>query len=411
MEKTDSLKSLPRSVKLAVFVAALGYFVDAFDLLLFSVLRVQSLQDLGVQGDQLLSAGKDLINFQMWGLLIGGVIWGVLGDKVGRIQVLFGSILTYSIATFLNAFVQDTSQYAILRFVAGLGLAGELGGGITLVAELLPKEKRGIGATIVATIGVSGVVAAGIVGKLLPWRQVYMLGGVMGFLLLFLRVGVSESGVFNSIKTKEVVRGNFLMILTSASRLFRYFCCIVIAVPAWFLVGILLTFCAEFGVAKGISEPLVAGDALMWAYTGMTAGDLACGLFSQKIRSRKKAILYFLICETFCLLALFVLPISKPLYFYMLCLPSGFFIGYWVVFVTTAAEQFGTNLRATVATTVPNFVRASAIPMTSSFVYLKSIGYGVLESAAIVGMCALVLGFIGALSLKESFHLDLDYLE
>lgn len=201
------------------------------------------------------------------------------------------------------------------------------------------------------------------------------------------------------------------MIFTSFPRLFKYLCCVAIAIPTWFLVGILMTFCSEVGIAKGIVEPLAAADALMWCYIGMTAGDLACGLFSQKLKSRKRAIFYFLLGETLSILLIFLLPLSKPIHFYMLCLPAGFFVGYWVVFVTTAAEQFGTNLRATVATTVPNFVRASAIPMTSSFVYFKSQGFGVLESAAIVGTAAILIGFLGVFSLKESFHLDLNYIE
>ncbi len=407
----STLRSLPVSVKLAVLVAALGYFVDAFDLMLFSILRVQSLKDLGLEGEDLLAVGKDLINWQMWGLLLGGVLWGVLGDRIGRIQVLFGSILMYSLATFLNGFVESVSQYAILRFIAGLGLAGELGGGVTLVAELLPKEKRGLGTTVVATIGVSGVVAAGLIGKLFTWRYVYMLGGGMGFLLLLLRIGVSESGIFNSVKEKEVKRGDFFMLFTSYARFFRYLSCIAIAIPTWFLVGILMTFCPEIGVAKGIVEPISTGDAFIWCYVGLTLGDLACGLISQRLKSRKKAIILFLVGEFLSILCLFYVPISEPWQFYALSVPAGFFVGYWVVFVTTAAEQFGTNLRATVATTAPNFVRATTIPMVSAFVFFKGSGIGVLESAAIVGLVSITLGLIGAVKLKESFHLDLDYLE
>jgi len=379
--------------------------------MLFSVLRIQSLKDLGLEGDELLAVSKNLINWQMWGLLLGGLFWGVLGDRIGRIQVLFGSILMYSLATFLNGFVQDVSQYSILRFIAGLGLAGELGGGITLVAELLPKEKRGIGTTIVATIGVSGVIFAGVVGNLLSWRQVYMLGGVMGFLLLLLRIGVNESGIFNSIKTKDVKRGDIFMLLNSWPRFLKYVSCIAIAIPTWFLVGILITFCPEIGVSKGIEKPLLASDALIWCYVGLTVGDLACGLISQWMKSRKKAILTFLIGETISLLLIFFLPLSEPWQFYALSVPAGFFVGYWVIFVTTAAEQFGTNLRATVATSVPNLVRASLIPMSTGFIYFKQSGFGVLESAGLIGIVALGLAFWGVLNLKESFHLDLDYLE
>jgi len=399
-------------VKIAVLVAALGYFVDAFDLLLFSMLRVTSLTELGLSGEDLLVTGKWLINCQMWGMILGGLFWGILGDRVGRIQALFGSIFIYSTATFLNAYVTDTTEYAILRFIAGIGLAGELGGGIALISELLPKEKRGIGTTIITCIGISGVVAAGLVGKAFPWRTTYMIGGAMGFVLLFLRVGVNESGIFSNIKDQShILKGDLRLLFGTKDRILRYLSCIAIATPTWFVVAILMTFCAEIGVAKGIQAPLNAADALMWTYAGMTAGDLACGLMSQLLKSRKKAVLYFLVCETILVIALMATPITEPWQFYAFCVPLGFFIGYWVVFVTTAAEQFGTNLRATVATSVPNFVRATTIPMTSSFVYLKTSGFTTLNSAMTVGCITFFIAYIGLYKLSESFALDMDYLE
>lgn len=399
-------------VKLAVLVAALGYFVDAFDLLLFSVLRVSSLGELGLSGEDLLVTGKWLINCQMWGMILGGLFWGILGDRVGRIQALFGSIFIYSTATFLNAYVTDTTQYAILRFIAGVGLAGELGGGIALISELLPKEKRGLGTTFIATIGVSGVVVAGLVGKAFPWRTTYMIGGAMGFVLLFLRVGVNESGIFSNIKEQtHILKGDLKLLFGTRDRILRYLSCIAIATPTWFLVGIVMTFCAEIGVAKGISIPLTAADSLMWTYIGLTAGDLACGLISQLLKSRKRAVLYFLVCEAGLVIALMLTPLTEPWQFYAFCLPLGFFVGYWVVFVTTAAEQFGTNLRATVATSVPNFVRATTIPMTSLFVYLKTSGFTILNSAITVGGITFFIAFIGLYKLSESFSLDMDYIE
>ncbi len=404
--------NIPLKVKLAVLVAALGYFVDAFDLLLFSILRVSSLTDLGLSGDDLLHAGKWLISCQMWGMLLGGLFWGILGDRIGRIKVLFGSIFLYSVTTFLNAFIVDTTQYAILRFLAGVGLAGELGGGITLVAELLPKDKRGLGTTIIATIGVSGVVAAGLVGKIFDWRTTYMIGGVMGLLLMFLRFGVSESAIFKTTNDNiKVKKGDVRLLFKSTDRFLRYLSCIAIATPTWFLVGVLMTFCSEIGISLSISEPLLASDALMWCYVGLTIGDLVCGLFSQWLQSRKKAIFYFLVGETITLGILFFYPLKSSFQFYALCVPLGFFVGYWVVFVTTAAEQFGTNLRSTVATSVPNFVRATTIPMVSSFVYFETSGFDAYHSAIFVGVVTLIIAFLGLTKLSESFHLDLDYLE
>ena len=407
------LKSLSPSTRLAVLVAALGYFVDAFDMLLFSIVRVNSLRDLGVSEQELLSVGKFLFDCQMWGLLLGGLLWGVLGDKVGRIQVLFGSIFLYSVATMLNGLVTTTDQYALLRFFAGLGLAGELGGGITLVSELLPKKSRGIGTTFVATVGVSGVVAAGLIGKYIPsWRNIYYLGGALGFALLFLRLKVNESGIFSTIKKDATIRkGDLLMLFGSFDRLKRYFSCVVIATPTWYLVGVLMTFCSEIGAAMGISEPLLAADAILWTYVGLTAGDLSSGLFSQYLKSRKRAIYVFLFSEMVFVFLVHWVHLTKPWHFYAFCFPLGFFVGYWVLFITTAAEQFGTNLRATVATTVPNFVRASTIPLTSSFIALKGMGYAVVDSSLLVGLFTLAVAFFGATMLRESFDLDLDYLE
>lgn len=403
---------IEKKVKFAILVSALGYFVDAFDLLLFNILRVSSLTELGLSGEELLIAGKHLINCQMWGLLIGGLVWGILGDKIGRIQVLFGSIFLYSMATFLNGFVVDTTQYAVLRFIAGFGLAGELGGAVTLVSELMPKEKRGIGTTIIATIGVAGVVAASLVGKAFSWRTTFIIGGIMGFLLLFLRASVNESGIYNSIKkTSEVKKGSLVLLFSSYDRLARYISCILIATPTWFLVGILMTFSKEIGESMGLLEKLEPGTAIMWCYVGLTLGDLCCGIFSQFLKSRKKAIFYFLIGESLFLVLLFTLPIRYAWHFYALSVPLGFFVGYWVIFITTSAEQFGTNLRATVATSVPNFVRASAIPMVSSFVFFKTSGYTITTSAIVVGVVTLLISFIGLIKLKESFYTDLDYLE
>lgn len=401
-----------REIKNAILVSALGYFVDAFDLLLFSILRVSSLTDLGLSGQELLTTGKYLINYQMWGMLIGGIVWGVLGDKIGRVQILFGSIFLYSSTTFLNGFVTDTTQYAILRFLAGFGLAGELGGGITLVTELMPKDKRGIGTTIIATIGVTGVVAASLVGKLFSWRITFMIGGLLGFLLLCLRMKVHESGIYSSVKeTQGIKKGSIILLINSRDRFFRYLSCIAIATPTWFLVGILMTFCKEIGESKGIKDPLDPGIAVLWCYVGLTLGDLSCGLYSQFLKSRKKAILHFLVCELFFLLLMYILPLSQTWHYYALSVPLGFFVGYWVIFITTAAEQFGTNLRATVATSVPNLVRATTIPMVSSFVYLNSNGYTTLQSSFIIGTCTMCISFLGLSQLKESFYTDLDYIE
>ena len=400
-----------KSARIAILVAALGYFVDVYDIVLFGIVRVDSLKSLGLQGDELLSTGVMLLNWQMIGMLCGGVLWGVWGDKRGRIEVLFGSILLYSLANIANAFVPNVEMYAVLRFIAGLGLAGEIGAGITLVSELLPKEHRGYGTTIVATVGVSGALVAGLVGDLLHWQTSYIVGGVMGLCLLALRVSVSESGMFDSIKHDTgVTKGDLKLLFGSPKRIGRYLSCICMGIPVWFVVGIIVTFCPEIGKALAIEEPLKAARAFLFCYIGLTAGDLLSGVLSQVLKSRKKVLGLFM-CMT-CALSVGLLH-TKGLtaeQFYWLLIPVGFFVGYWAVFVTTAAEQFGTNLRATVATTAPNFVRGTTVLMTLAFNGLKPT-LGVAGSAQAVCLVVSALAGIAILSARETFGIDLNYLE
>ncbi|MBC7922548.1 MAG: MFS transporter [Ferruginibacter sp.] len=398
-------------------VAALGYLVDMYDLFLFSVVRVPSLKALGVGGDRLLEDGILLLNAQMAGLLIGGVFWGILGDKKGRLSVLFGSILIYSLANIANGFVTSVEQYAWLRFVAGLGLAGELGAGITLVAEILPKEIRGYGTTLVATMGVLGAVLAYFVADLFAWRVSYFIGGGLGLLLLLLRVRVFESGIFVKAKEQSVQRGNILMLFNDRGRFAKYFGCILVGLPIWFVVGILITFSPEFGQALGVIQPVEAGKAVVFAFSGQVLGDLASGLLSQYFRSRKKVIRVF-IGLSLCFVGVYLLaPLEEVAVFYAVCACLGFANGYWALFVTIAAELFGTNLRATVATTVPNFVRGAVIPLTALFIQLKNyVGssgqpIGIVYSALAIGLLTLAVALVALHYLDETFRKDLNYVE
>ncbi|MEZ0542141.1 MFS transporter [Fibrella arboris] len=396
--------------QLPVLVAALGYFVDMYDLFLFSVVRVPSLKALGVTGEQLLPEGVFLLNMQLAGLVIGGVLWGILGDKRGRLSVLFGSILLYSLANIANGLVTNLTQYAVLRFVAGIGLAGELGAGITLVAEILPRQLRSYGSILVATLGVLGAITAYFVADLFAWRMSYYVGGGLGLLLLGLRVNVFESGLYENLKSQHVERGNFLNLVTSSQSLKKYLLAIVMGVPLWFVVGILITFSPEFGRAAGLIEPVIAGKAVMVAFAGQSVGDIVSGLISQRWQSRKKAIRLFILLSFAMMLAYLLLPISSTGQFYVLCACLGFCNGYWTLFIILAAELFGTNVRATVATSVPNFVRGATVPLTWLFVALKpSLGltYGPLLIGAGVVLCSLLaLNF-----LEETFSKDMNYVE
>ncbi|MGZ8558651.1 MAG: MFS transporter [Chitinophagaceae bacterium] len=401
---------LRQLIQIPVIVAALGYFVDIYDLLLFSIVRIESLKSLGVAEGELLNQGVYLINMQMGGLLLGGILWGILGDKKGRITVLFASILIYSLANIANGFVTTVNQYAYLRFIAGIGLAGELGVGITLVAEILPKEIRGYGTSLVAGVGMLGAVLAYAVADYFEWRIAYFIGGGLGLLLLFMRVKVFESGIFNSVKEKPVSRGNFFQLFSSRKQFLKYFRCILIGVPVWFVAGILMTFSPEIGKVLDLGVPIVAGKAVMWEYLGLTIGDISSGILSQYFRSRKKVVIIFISLVGILSAVFLFVPLQSSTIFYALCVCLGFAAGYWALFVTIAAEQFGTNIRATVATSVPNFVRGSILIMTPLFLIFKT-QFGILSGAGLVGLLAIGIALVGVLNMEETFGKDLNYVE
>jgi MFS transporter, putative metabolite:H+ symporter len=405
--KPGDLKKL---LSIPVIVAALGYFVDIYDLLLFSIVRIPSLQGLGVPADRLFDIGEFLLRVQMGGLLVGGIIWGVMGDKQGRLSVLFGSILLYSLANIANGFVMTVDQYAILRFVAGIGLAGELGAGITLVAEVLPTRLRGYGTTLVATVGLLGAVLANVVAKNFDWRIAYFIGGGLGLLLLIARISVFESGMFLTLKEKIVERGNFISLFTNADRFKRFMNCILIGLPIWFTIGILITFSPEFAREIGLTAPIVAGDAVMFSYLGLAAGDLSSGLLSQWFRSRRKIVFVFILITLGFILLFLYPPVISKTFFYVSCFLLGFGIGYWALFVTIAAEQFGTNLRSTVATSVPNFIRGTVVPLTFAFKLLRD-DVGMITGAVLVGMVTIAIALLALRSLTETFGRELDFEE
>jgi MFS family permease len=400
-----------RAIYLAVLVAALGYFVDIYDLILFSVVRVESLKSLGVTGEALTNTGVRLLNMQFIGMLVGGIVWGVLGDKLGRLSVLFGSIILYSIANVLNGMVTSVDQYAALRFVAGIGLAGELGAGVTLVAELMPARTRGYGTTIIASVGLCGGIIAGFMGSVFPWRTSYYVGGAMGFALLLLRLGVVESGMFDRLKGKsDVRRGDFRQLFATRERVLRYAAVILIGVPIWYVFGVLVTLSPEIGKSLGLDTAPTSGVAVRWAYFGIAAGDVASGLLSQMWRSRRKVVALFIGLTAAFVGVYFLFGGASLAAFYATCALVGFGTGYWAVFVTSASEQFGTNLRATVTTTVPNFVRGSAVLCTWGFVWLKD-SLGIQGAALAVGVAAFLLAGGAVSVLKETYGKDLDFLE
>ncbi|MEO6131467.1 MAG: MFS transporter [Saprospiraceae bacterium] len=399
-----------------VIVAALGYFVDIYDILLFGIVRKASLTDLGIIGDANRDQGAFLISMQMYGMLLGGIFWGILGDKKGRLSVLFGSIVLYSLANIANGMVQSVEAYAICRLFAGIGLAGELGAGITLVTETIHKDRRGYGTMIVASVGLMGAVVANLVYQSLgDWRLCYYAGGVLGLLLLILRLSVRESYMYKQLEETKTKRGKFISLLTDRNKFFKYLRCILIGIPLWFHIGVLITFAPEFAKYLGVEDAatITAGKAIAWCYFGQVFGDITTGLLSQYLKSRKKVMAIFVSLN---LVMIFVylnsFGISQST-FYLLCMAMGFSVGYWVIFVTIAAEQFGTNIRSTVTTTVPNFVRGSLPLILLSFQFLrdKTFSGNILYAAMVMGVILISISLLSLWKMKETFSADLDYTE
>jgi MFS family permease len=409
-ENNGIVKKKTKFVTTTVLVGALGYFVDIYDLLLFGIVRIASLKGIGVPESKLLEMGVKLINMQMAGMLVGGVLWGVLGDKRGRVSVLFGSILLYSVSNIANAFVNSVEAYGILRFLAGVGLAGELGAAITLVTETLSKDQRGMGATIVASVGILGAVVAGLVGDLFSWRVAYIIGGMMGLALLLARLSILESGMFESTKSKNVNRGQIQMLLYPWPRFMKYLRSILIGIPTWYIVGILITFSPELAQSLGVQGQVSAGKAILFCYLAASLGDLLSGYLSQILSSRRQVIFGFLVL-TLGVVAIYLFSHGLSVtQFYTLCAALGFASGYWAVFLTVAAEQFGTNIRATVTTTAPNFVRGSVVLLTSLFQALRQ-PFGLVQSAWMVGLGCIIVALVATYLSEETFGKDLDYLE
>jgi len=399
-----------RNVIFIVIVASLGYFVDIYDLVIFSIVRIQSFHDIGIAETQMRTGGEYVLNMQMGGLLLGGIIWGIIGDKFGRIKVLFGSILLYSFANMANAYVTNINSYATVRFLAGVGLAGELGAGITLVSESMHKNKRGYGTMMVAVVGVLGAIAAFYVAKHFAWRNAYLVGGGIGILLLALRVGTFESGLYKNVTDKKIVKGKFSMLFSNRERFLRYLYCLLIGLPIWFVVGIFVTQAPEFGKALGAPETLSAGVGIMFTYIGISLGDLFAGLLAQMTKSRKLAVFIFqimIIVSSVWYLSSTGITQQK---FHWLAFFMGLAVGYWATFVTISSEQFGTNLRATVTTTAPNFVRGALIPSTFLFEFFVH-RYNIITAGYIMIFVLSAIAIFALTQLKESFNKDLNYLE
>ena len=395
---------------LTFIVCALGYFVDIYDLVLFGIVRIHSLRGIGVPEEELLDVGVYLINFQMAGLLLGGLLWGILGDRRGRVSVLLGSILLYSLANVANAFVTNVETYAVLRFLAGVGLAGEVGAAITLISEALTPEQRGIGTAVLTSFGLLGALTAGVIGDSLSWQVAYLIGGGLGLLLLLLRMTVYESSLFMAMKETGIRRGDLRVLLSSKSELSKYVFCSLVGMPIWFVIGILVTFSPEIAKSLQVTGEVTVGHAIFFCYFGLCIGDLLSGFVSQLIRSRKKCIFICLVWILGLVAFYCFVPGLTATQFYVLCWALGLGSGYWSAFITLVAESFGTNIRATVVTTVNNLVRAVVIPLTFTLQMLKDY-FSLPISVFIIGVCVLTISFFSLSKLPETFGKDLNYFQ
>ena len=415
MSAAAQAQAIDRRTKFTILVAALGYFVDVFDLILFSLLRTQSLTDLGIPAEHIKDVGAFILNWQMGGFIVGGILWGILGDKRGRLTTLIGSILIYSLANIANAFVpanhpHTVEIYAALRFIAGIGLAGEIGAGVALASELLPQRLRGWGTTLIAVVGLLGAIFAAIVADDLGWRTAYAIGGGMGLALLILRISVVESGMFEKLKDKEVSRGSLWTLLTTPGLLGKLLLVTLVGTPIWYVIGLIITFTPELARAKGMTElPTVAGG-VMWVYVGLGFGGVFIGTLSQWFKSRKRAIFVSMLILIAAMVLYALFARSSVAIYYTLCAALGFGAGYWAMFLQLAAEQFGTNYRSTAASSAPNLVRGTTIPMVILWKHLSLI-MPVTLAAYWVGAIALAIGAVALFFLQETFHRDLDFVE
>lgn len=396
---------------LAVIAAALGYFVDLYDIVLFGVVRVTSLQAIGITGDALISKGILLQNLQFIGMLIGGVAWGIIGDKMGRKWALLATITLYSTANVANGFINDIDTYALLRFIAGFGLAGELGAGITLVSEILPKNYRGYGTTVISFLGLVGALTASYVGGSFDWRVAYFVGGGMGFLVLALRMAtLRESSMFEEQKKAAHSHGDILMFFRSGTLMLKLLMVIAVGIPIWYVSGIVITFSPEFGSALNLSRSITAAETLKWQAIGLAVGSGLSGIFSEWLKSRKRVVWFCFITMAVLTVALLNMTGATAEMFMVVVLAVGLGQGYWTVFLTMAAENFGTNIRATVATSVPNFVRSMVVPMS---LWLNAVRHdlGLINSALMIGGIVFVIAFTALWFLKETYGKDINYIE
>ncbi len=411
MNQNKTITISHKAITLGIIVSALGFFVDLYDIMALAAIGETSLKAIGVAAENIKNDINYLQSMQMLGMLIGGFLWGIIGDKYGRLKVLFGSIILYSFFTFLNAFVTGTGQYAACRFLAGLGLAGELGAGITLVSEQMKKEKRGLGPAIIAGFGVLGAIVAVFIGKYADWRTVYITGGVLGFLLLILRIGVVESGLFTIAKTSKISKGNFLIILRNWNYLKKFLCILLVGIPGWFVNGVMMQFSNYISSSMGMNPLPDKGKVIIYFFIALSLGDVLGGLVSQWLKSRKKSMYIFLSLHLLMLILFFTIGKNSAQLYYIIFAGLGLSVGFVIQLFTLAAEQFGTNIRTLVTSSGLNLVRGWVIPLGALFAWMNdSLHIIEWKVAAIIAFSVAAVSFWALSQLDETFNNELEFV-
>jgi hypothetical protein len=247
--------------------------------------------------------------------------------------------------------------------------------------------------------------------ELFDWRTCYYIGGALGLTLLLLRMQVKESVLFKQVKQAGVKRGDFLMFFNNKERALLYLRCIMIGIPAWYIIGVLVTFSDQFGKEFGI-EGIDPGKAIMYQYMAIAFGDLTAGLLSKLLNSRKKALFVFYGITTLFLGLYFGLRGGGSAQnMYWLCAGLGFGTGFSVIYITMSAEQFGTNLRATAAVTIPNMVRGALPLIIILFKGMRNWTGSYVTGAVLTGALLMLIAVYAAIGIRETYNKELDFVE
>lgn len=417
--ETKETKHKEQSIALLILVASLGYFVDAYDLIIASVVRSSAIVELGLAqvGTPEHTKYAQLFEYvQSAGILLGGIIFGVYSDKKGRKKALYYSIAIYSIANILNGLLSASvpfvgTVYCILRFICGFALAAELSIGIVMISETMKAKHRGYGTMIVVSFGILGAVLAAVLFEFIGihWQTLYLIGGIAGVLLLIFRFSVKETNPFLDLENQESERGSWVMIFKNRRLLKILFNAILLGFPIYFFISIPIKFATDYGKELGLT--IKGTIPIIVFYIAMSVSDIIANYLCQLFENRKKVLYFYLgLCTISVFLLHFYPPTTPEQYFYLFSPLMGFASGYWALLITFTNEQIGTNIRSTYTTAVPNVVRSLFIPIQLLLTVLQPT-FGTSTSVFYIGVLAVILALLGLYSLKETWGKNLKFID